>query len=125
MQRRRTNAPRKTGLVSTVSAIALIVEKPILRSFAQYGTRPHRIRSSVRDPAFPSGEWSPERASLRVVADDGQVVGRRDIPAWEKIRRRILRRNAEGDLDLRNLRLEFCAPAHGVILPLTGAMRQA
>src|SRR5712691_13265869 len=54
MQRRRANDSRNTGLVSTVSAIALMVENPILMSFAQYGTRPHRIRSSVRDPALGS-----------------------------------------------------------------------
>src|SRR6266571_3590776 len=54
MHRLRWNATRKTGLVSTVSAIALMVENPILMSFAQYGTSPHRIRSSVRDPAFGS-----------------------------------------------------------------------
>src|SRR6266478_3866049 len=54
MPRRLANASRNTGLVSTVSAIALIVENPILRSFDQYGTSPHRIRSRVRDPAFGS-----------------------------------------------------------------------
>src|SRR5580704_11028889 len=54
MQRRRWNASRKTGLVSTVSAIALMVEKPILMSLAQYGTRPHRIRSRARAPALAS-----------------------------------------------------------------------
>src|ERR1700675_2443333 len=54
MQRRRWNASRKTGLVSMVSAIALMVENPILMSLAQYGTSPHRIRSSVRCSGFPS-----------------------------------------------------------------------
>src|SRR5262249_49200670 len=54
-QRRRLNASRNTGFVSTVSAIALIVEKPILMSFAQYGIKPQRIRSRVRCPSF--GLW--------------------------------------------------------------------
>src|SRR5580704_4029399 len=54
MQRRRWNASRKTGLVSTVSAIALMVEKPILMSFAPYGKRPHRIRARARAPALAS-----------------------------------------------------------------------
>src|SRR5580700_1581397 len=54
MHRRRWSASRKTGFVSMVSAIALIVENPILMSLAQYGTRPHRIRSSVRCWTFGS-----------------------------------------------------------------------
>jgi hypothetical protein len=52
MQRRRLNASRNTGFVSMVSACALIVEKPILMSLAQYGTRPYRIMSRVREPVF-------------------------------------------------------------------------
>jgi hypothetical protein len=36
-QRRGRNASRKVGLVSTSPALALIVEKPILMCFAQWG----------------------------------------------------------------------------------------
>src|SRR5580692_9209970 len=97
MHRRRWNASRKTGFESTVSAIALMVEKPILMSLAQYGTSPHRIRSRVRDPAF----WS-----------DRQAIGRRDIPTRRKIGSRILRWYPERDLDLRHIAFESRPSAH-------------
>src|ERR1700738_5206084 len=44
-QRRRWNASRKAGLPSIPSALALILAKLTLRSFAQNGTKPQRIRS--------------------------------------------------------------------------------
>src|SRR5258708_35576763 len=36
------------------SALALMLEKPTLMSFAQNGTRPQRIMSKLRSPAFAS-----------------------------------------------------------------------
>jgi hypothetical protein len=44
----RWNASRNAGLVLSVSALALIVLKPILPSFAHHGIRPQRIRASSR-----------------------------------------------------------------------------
>src|SRR5215469_10433786 len=53
-QRRRTKASRKAGRVSIPSALALILEKPTLMSFAQNGTSPQRITSRLRSPALAS-----------------------------------------------------------------------
>src|SRR5712671_7341112 len=53
-QRRRWNASRKAGLFSILSALALMLAKPTLRSLAQNGTRPHRNRSRLRSPALES-----------------------------------------------------------------------
>ena len=47
MQRRSAKASRNAGIVATVSARALIVLAPNLRSLAQCGTRPQRSASSV------------------------------------------------------------------------------
>jgi hypothetical protein len=41
-------------LFSIPSALALILAKPTLVSFAQNGTRPQRIASKLRSPAFAS-----------------------------------------------------------------------
>jgi hypothetical protein len=49
---------------------------------------------------------------LRVVADDGQVVGRGYVPTRREIRRRIFRRHPERDPDLGNIGFELGAPAH-------------
>ena len=53
-QRRRSNASRKADLVSIPPALALMLANPTLRSFAQYGTRPHRSTSRLRSPALAS-----------------------------------------------------------------------
>src|SRR5712691_9225512 len=53
-QRRRLNASRKAGLVSIPSALALMFEKPTLRSLAQNGTSPQRMTSRLRCPALAS-----------------------------------------------------------------------
>src|SRR5579862_4406311 len=44
------HASRNAGFVATVSARALIDEKPTLRSLAYHGTKPQRISSSERSP---------------------------------------------------------------------------
>src|SRR4051812_18933118 len=45
-------ASRNAGVVSTVSARALIEENPILLSFAHHGIRPHRICCGTRLPSW-------------------------------------------------------------------------
>jgi hypothetical protein len=44
----------KGGLALDPSALALMLEKPTLMSFAQNGTRPQRMTSKLRSPAFAS-----------------------------------------------------------------------
>ena len=52
-QRRFSKAFLKAAAVATVSARALISFQAIFRSFAHYGSKPHRIRSIVM--SFVSG----------------------------------------------------------------------
>jgi hypothetical protein len=54
MQRRRVKASRNAGFVSTVSALALMLEKPTFMSFAQKRTSPQRNTSRLRCPALGS-----------------------------------------------------------------------
>ena len=53
-QRRRSNALRKAGRLSMLSALALMLAKPTVMSFAQFGTRPQRITSRLRCSALGS-----------------------------------------------------------------------
>lgn len=71
-QRCDLNGSRKDGVVSTVSTRALIVLNPMLASFAQEGTSPHRIiesRRRVRD------SWRIVRTGW----EGGDVVPRNDV----------------------------------------------
>src|SRR6266849_11054523 len=113
MQRRRANASRNTDFVSTVSAIALNRREPDLDVLGPIGhqTPPHQIEGA--------------RFRLRIEADDGQIVGRCDIPTRREIRRRILRRYSERDPYLADIGLEFGPSAHAATLALTAMRRQA
>ena len=90
----------KAGLLSIPSALALMLAKPTSMSLAQY-----------RDQA-PTQHIETALPVLGVVADDGQGVGRGDVPAWWEIRCRPLGRDREGEPDLADVARETNAATH-------------
>jgi hypothetical protein len=56
--------------------------------------------------------FNPETPCFRVVADDGQVVSRCDVPARGEVRCRIFGRHPERDLDLADVAFELGSATH-------------
>ena len=77
-----------------------MLAKPTSMSLAQY-----------RDQA-PTQHIETALPVLGVVADDGQGVGRGDVPAWWEIRCRPLGRDREGEPDLADVARETDAATH-------------
>ena len=73
------------------------------------------VRGPIRDQA-PAQQVEAALPGLLVIADDGQGVGRRYIPAGRKIGRRPFRRNPENEPDLAHIGGKAGAATHAVIL---------